>query len=122
MGYLDTTYGYTDNFVAFEGLVGNHYEIPTDTLPTTLDQLSLRSVLINGACNGNLQPTDFNSPDADWWFWLPHDTSAFIYLTTTKLVGPTSSQVNAIWAFTGGVNAGVNTLSFVPRSSLNAAG
>jgi hypothetical protein len=122
VGYLDTTYGYYGDFVAFEGLVGNHYEIPTDALTTTLNQLSLRSVLINGVCNGNLQPTDFNSPNADWWFWASLDTPADIDLTTTRLVGPTSSQVDAIWAFTSGVNLGVTSLSFVPRSSLNAAG
>jgi hypothetical protein len=122
VGYLDTTYGYYGDFVAFEGLVGNHYEIPTDALTTTLDQLSLRSVLINGECNGNLQPTDFNSSNGDWWFWGAQELSEDIYLTTTQLVGPTSSQVNAIWAFTGGVNIGVNSLSFVPRSSLTGAG
>ena len=122
VGLLDTTYGYQDKFVSFDGLIGYQYEVPAGAQETTLDQLSLRSVLINGECNGNLQPTDFNSSNGDWWFWGPQDLSADIYLTTTQLVGPTSSRVNAIWAFTGGVNIGVNSLSFVPRSSLNAAG
>ena len=121
MGYLNLRLNNEPKFAAFEGLVGHRYEV-ADAQDTTLDQLSLRSVLINGECNGNLQPTDFNSSNGDWWFWGPQDLSADIYLTTTQLVGPTSSRVNAIWAFTGGVNIGVNSLSFVPRSSLNAAG
>ena len=122
VGYLNITNYAPERFVAFEGLIGNQYEIPTDWQGTTLDQLSLRSVLINGECNGNLQPTDFNSPNGGWWFWDTQMSSADITLTPTTLVGPTSSQVNAIWAYTSGENLGVNSLSFVPRSSLNAAG
>ncbi len=122
VGYLDTTYGYDDKPVSFDGLIGYQYEVPAGSLETTLDQLSLRSILINGECNGNLQPTDFNSPNGDWRFWSPQMPNAEITLTAPTLVGPTSSQVNAIWAFTSGVNLAVNSLSFVPRSSLNAAG
>jgi hypothetical protein len=108
-----------EKFVVFDGLIGHQYEFPKGAQQSTLDQMSLRSVLINGDCVGNLQPTDFIPSNR--WFWGPWSSSQ-VRLMTTTLVGPTSSQVNAIWAFTGGVNVGVNSLSFVPRSSLSAAG
>jgi hypothetical protein len=120
VGYLDGEYYFEEKFAAFEGLVGHRYEV-LDAQNTTLDQLSLRSILINGECNGNLQPTDFSSPNADWWFWNVA-TSAEVDLIPTRQVGPVSSQVNAIWAYTSGENLSVNSLSFVPRSSLSAAG
>jgi hypothetical protein len=123
VSYSEASYWWNyEDSVVFDGLIGYRYKAAADAQDTTLDQLSLRSILINGECNGNLQPTDFNSPNGDWWSFWNYELSTEVEMRKAVSVGPTSSQVNAIWAFTSGVNLGVTSLSFVPRSSLNAAG
>ena len=87
----------------------------------TLASNAFRSVLEGGVCNAATS-ADFlpgATEDLDGRFWSDGDTDpADVWFYEYQVVGVASPQLNAMWAYL--VSGEVFT--FVPRSSLNAAG
>jgi hypothetical protein len=98
--------------------VGRHYETNYD-LSTTFNSNNFHSTMESGECFGNLGPSDFKLGGEHYYFQA---AEVLTDLYTATDIGSASEKINLIWAHLTGVNAGINSLSFVPRSSLNAAG
>jgi hypothetical protein len=103
----------------FDNNVGTYFEtLYTDSV--TADVNNFHSVL-NGSCDTDLLPADFKLGGSHWDIDSSLIESQREYFKANPL-GPTSDNVNAMWVYLNGENAGKTYLSFVPRSSLNAAG
>ena len=98
--------------------VGRHYETNYDR-STTFNSNNFHSTFEDGECIDNLGPSAFKSGGGHY-YWSDPDTDIDLYTATD--IGLASEKINLIWAHLTGVNAGVNSLSFVPRSSLTGAG
>ena len=113
-------------FTNFDGLVfrdgvGKFFEYKDGGDAVTLASNAFRSVLEGGVCNAATS-ADFlpgATEDLDGRFWSDGDTDpADVWFYEYQVVGLASPQLNAMWAYL--VSGEVFT--FVPRSSLNAAG
>ena len=103
----------------FNNNVGTYYEtLYTDSV--TADVNNFHSVLY-GSCDKDLLPSEFKV-GGDYWNTNTGRTESEVTYYKANPIGPTSAVLNAMWAHLSGTNAGINSLSFVPRSSLNAAG
>lgn len=106
-------------FPVFNNNVGTYFEkLYTDSV--TADVNNFHSVL-NGSCDTDLLPAAFKAGGVYWNANSGRNEDETEYLKANP-TGPTSATMNAIWAHVSGINDGVNSFSFVPRSSLNAAG
>lgn len=113
-------------FSNFDGLVmrgvtGNFFETKDGGSVVTLANNAFRSVLDRGICYP-ITPADFlpGVPPADdgpYW-WYGEDDPMEILFYEAAVVGAASPQLNAMWAY---VDSG-ESITFVPRSSLNGAG
>ena len=117
-------------FANYDGLVmrdgvGTFFETKDGGDVVTLANNAFRSVLDGGSCYP-VTPADFLpgvTPAEDGPYWWYSDAEPMdILFYEAQVVGVASEQVNAIWAHVSGQNYGINEFSFVPRSSLNAAG
>jgi|GEM_PF-3150439 len=113
-------------FTNFDGLVfrngvGEFFEYKDDGDAVSLASNAFRSVLEGGVCNAATS-ADFlpgATSDEDGRFWSDGDTDpSDVWFYEYQVVGVASPQLNAMWAYL--VSGEVFT--FVPRSSLNAAG
>jgi len=103
----------------FNNDVGTYFKtIYTDSV--TADVNNFHSVL-NGSCDKDLLPSEFKVGGNYWDNYSGRTESQTDYYKASPL-GPTSAVLNAMWVHLSGENAGINSLSFVPRSSLGAAG
>jgi hypothetical protein len=98
--------------------VGRHYWTNYD-LSTTFNSNNFHSTMEGGECVGNLGPSDFKL-GGEHYNLSPTDVDTDLYTATD--IGLASEKINLIWAHLSGANAGINSLSFVPRSSIPAVG
>ena len=106
-------------FPVFKNNVGTYFEtLYSDSV--TADVNNFHSVL-NGSCD-TVSPADFKTGGIFWNGDNEDRTESQTEYLKANPTGPTSAAMNAIWAHVSGQNYGINEFSFVPRSSLNAAG
>jgi hypothetical protein len=60
--------------------------------------------------------------DGDYWIGGDSDTNDEVVFYVAEVAGLASENLNLMWVHVAGQNYGVNSFSFVPRSSLSAAG
>jgi hypothetical protein len=87
---------------------------------------NFHSVQDFGACIPNLAPSDFQKgidllARGDYWIGSESETNDDVVFHAAQVTLATEN-LNLMWAHVSGMNAGVNSFSFVPRSSLNAVG
>ena len=113
-------------FASYDGLVmrdgvGTFFETKDGGDVVTLANNAFRSVLDGGSCYP-VTPADFLpgvTPAEDGPYWWYSDAEPMdILFYEAQVVGVASEQVNAMWAY----SVSGEVFTFVPRSSLNAAG
>ncbi|MSX37386.1 MAG: hypothetical protein F2780_09420 [Actinobacteria bacterium] len=104
-----------DVIVVFNNNVGAYFGTNTAD-SVTADVNNFHSVS-TGFCETDLLPAAFKT-GGEWWNSFSTRLESDVTYWGADVLGPTSAAVNAMWVqqSTGGL------LSFVPRSSLNAAG
>jgi len=110
----------SDGLVIRDG-TGQFFEQKDGGDAVTLANNAFRSVLDYGSCY-TVNPSDFlpgESSELNGPYWWYDDINpADIWFYEAQVVGVASPQLNAMWAYL----ASGEVLTFVPRSSLNAAG
>ena len=113
-------------FTRYDGLVirdgvGKFFESKDGGDAVALATNAFRSVLDSGSCYP-VNPADFlpgvtEEENGPYW-WFGAENPADIWFYEAQVVGVASPQLNAMWAH----SVSGEVFTFVPRSSLNAAG
>ncbi|MEI7506270.1 MAG: hypothetical protein WCK23_05565 [Actinomycetes bacterium] len=109
--FSQKTFQFTDIGRYFEPDLTESVEAAVNNFHSALDNL--------GNCYQDLAPTAFKS-GGDWWAYDPSIADTDVDYYPANSVGVASVQMSSLSTFFRGPNGG--EISFVPRSSLNAAG
>ena len=113
----------------FDG-IGKFFEPNFEQVGVNAANNNFHSVHEYGACTANLVPSDFQRvisgvdefTDGDYWIGGDYYTNDEVEFYVAEVAGQASENLNLMWEHVTGQNNGVNSFSFVPRSSLSAAG